>query len=220
MRSLAGRRIEAWRDSIGSFSSTTSDPKPLRVYRQSHGRIAGRCCETLGLPLDPEVPFTALGGGSRRGGESRSQVLDCESCRRSQLCFLMKIPDRPPSVAKIFRFHLEHAGPYLHFRRGSTYSLLWRAGLLGTVVPTVHGVLRISPSHEAALGAEGKLDELQKMRYRVRPAPPATAPLVAVWMEFVPGRRLSRDDTTWACPCARKGSRAAWTRFMTEASFR
>ena len=104
----------------------------------------------------------------------------------------MKIPGRPPSVAKIFRLHLEHAGPYLRFRRESTScSLLCRVGLLGTVVPTVHGVLRISPSHEAALEAEGKLDGLQTMRYRVRSA---TAPLMAVWMEFAPERRLPRDD--------------------------
>ena len=106
--------------------------------------------------------------------------------------FLVTIPGRSPSVVKIFRFNLERADPYLHFRRESTsYSLLCRAGLLGTVVPAVHGVLRISPSHEAALAAEEKLGGLQAMRYRVRSA---TAPLMAVWMEFVPGRRLSRDD--------------------------
>ena len=144
------------------------------------------------MPRDSWANVGLGGEGGSAGGKSRPQVLDCKSCRRSQLRFLMAIPGRSPGVTKIFRFHLEHTDPCLYFRRESTsYSLLCCAGLLGTVVPAVHGVLRTRPPHEAALVAEGKLGGLQTMQYRARPA---TAQLMAVWVEFILGGRLSCND--------------------------
>ncbi|KAL0631319.1 hypothetical protein Q9L58_009827 [Maublancomyces gigas] len=95
------------------------------------------------------------------------------------------------SVVKIFRLQPTSASPdpYLYFTRElGSHQRLVAAGLAGTHTPRIHGVLRISPAHEALLLSEGKLPPMRRRR-KV-----ADRPLMAVWMELIPGRRLAVVD--------------------------